>query len=42
MSFQGSVNANQGSGKFIISNQNGGIFGGGTFTMTRERDSGCS
>lgn len=42
MSLQGSVNEKQGSGKFITSGQSGGIFGGGTFTMTRERNSGCS
>jgi hypothetical protein len=42
MSLQGSVNAKQGSGMFIISGVNGYISGGGTFTMTRERNIGCS
>jgi hypothetical protein len=42
MSLQGSVNEKQGSGKFITSDENGDIFGGGTFTMTREQNSGCS
>jgi hypothetical protein len=42
MSIQGSVNANQGSGTFITSDQNGDIYGGGTFTMTRGQSSGCS
>jgi hypothetical protein len=42
MSFQASVNAGQGSGKFIITNGNGGIFGGGTFTMRGKQNSGCN
>jgi hypothetical protein len=39
MSLQGSVNAKQGSGEYIVSQSTGAIFSGGTFTMTR---SGCS
>jgi hypothetical protein len=42
MSLQGPVNEKQGSGNFITSDENGDIFGGGTFTMTRERNSGCT
>jgi hypothetical protein len=42
MSFQASLNAGQGSGKFIITNGNGAIFGGGTFTMRIKRNSGCN
>jgi hypothetical protein len=41
MSLQGSVNAKQGSGIFIISGVNGYLSGGGTFTMTRAQK-GCS
>jgi hypothetical protein len=42
MSLQGSVNARQGSGEFIISGESGDTSGGGTFTMTREQNSNCS
>jgi hypothetical protein len=42
MSFQGSVNAKQGSGTFITSDQNGDIYGGGTFTMTGKQNKTCS
>jgi hypothetical protein len=38
-SLQGSVNAKQGSGDYIITQPTGAIYSGGTFTMTR--DSGC-
>ena len=41
LSLQGSVNAKQGSGHFIISWMNGYTSGGGTFTMTRAQKS-CS
>lgn len=41
LSLQGSVNAKQGSGHFIISWMNGYTSGGGTFTMTRAKK-GCS
>jgi predicted small lipoprotein YifL len=41
MSLQGSVNAKQGSGHFIISGVNGYASGGGTFTMTRAQK-GCT
>jgi hypothetical protein len=42
MSLQGSVNAKQGSGTFIISGGNGDISGGGTFTMTGKQNKSCS
>jgi hypothetical protein len=42
MSLQGSVNATQGSGEFIISGESANTTGGGTFTMTREQNSDCS
>jgi hypothetical protein len=42
MSLQGSVNAKQGSGQFIVSGEAGNTTGGGTFTMTREQGSSCS
>jgi hypothetical protein len=42
MSLQGSVNAKQGSGTYIISGMNGSISGGGTFAMTRAQNAGCS
>jgi len=41
LSLQGSVNAKQGSGHFIISWMNGYTSGGGTFSMTRKQK-GCS
>ena len=34
-SLQGSVNAKQGSGDYIITQPSGAIFSGGTFTLTR-------
>ena len=40
LSFQGSVNANQGSGEFTVSGVNAQVSGGGTFTMTRAQK-GC-
>jgi len=42
MSLQGSVNAGQGSGEFIISGESGNTTGGGTFTMTHKQNSSCS
>lgn len=42
LSLQGSVNAKQGSGIFIISGVNGYVSGGGTFTMTGKQDKSCS
>ena len=39
-SFQGSVNATQGSGDYIVMQSNGDIYSGGTFTLTR--NSSCS
>lgn len=41
LSLLGSVNAQQGSGTFIVIAQNGDANGGGTFTMTRAQK-GCS
>jgi hypothetical protein len=40
-SLQGSVNAKQGSGDYIVMQPNGNLYSGGTFTMTRKRK-GCS
>jgi hypothetical protein len=42
MSLQGSVNAKQGSGDYIVMQQNGDLFSGGTFTMTRKQNNTCS
>lgn len=42
LSFQGSVNAKQGSGKFTVSGTNAQVSGGGTFMMTREQNKTCS
>ena len=42
MSLQGSVNATQGSGDYIVMQQNGDLFSGGTFTMTRKQNKTCS
>lgn len=41
LSFQGSVNAKQGFGKFTVSGLNADVSEGGTFTMTRAQK-GCS
>jgi hypothetical protein len=41
-SLQGSVNAKQGLGDYVITQPNGNIYSGGTFTMTREGKSHCS
>jgi hypothetical protein len=40
-SLQGSVNAEQGSGDYIVMQSSGAIYSGGTFTMRRERNSNC-
>jgi hypothetical protein len=42
LSLQGSVNAKQGSGTFILSDQNGNVNGGGTFAMTGKQNKSCS
>jgi hypothetical protein len=42
MGLQGSVNAKQGSGIFIVSGVNGYVSGGGTFTMRRKQNKSCS
>jgi len=42
MSLQGSVNAGQGSGTFIISEESAITTGGGTFTMTHKQNSNCT
>jgi hypothetical protein len=39
LSMQGGVNANQGSGTFIVSGENGDTSAGGTFTMTHKQKS---
>jgi hypothetical protein len=41
LSFQGIVNAKQGSGKYTSGSQNAQVSGGGTFTMTAAQK-GCS
>jgi len=38
---QGSINATQGSGDYIVMQPNGDLYSGGTFTMTRAQK-GCS
>jgi hypothetical protein len=40
-SLQGSINAEQGSGDYVITQPSGKIYSGGTFTMTRAQK-GCS
>ena len=40
-SLQGSVNAKQGLGDYIVMQPNGYLYSGGTFTMTRAQK-GCS
>jgi hypothetical protein len=42
MSLQGSVNAKQGSGTFIISGINGYLSGGGSFAMKGKQNKSCS
>ncbi len=42
LSLQGSVNAKQGSGTFILSAGNGNVNGGGTFAMTGKQNKSCS
>lgn len=42
MTLQGSVNAKQGSGEYIVSQTTGVIFSGGTYTMTRMQNKNCS
>ncbi len=42
MSLQGTVNAKQGSGTFIISGVNGEVSGGGTFSMTVKQNKSCT
>jgi len=42
LSLQGSVNAKQGSGHFIVSWVNAYVSGGGTFTMTGKQNKNCS
>jgi hypothetical protein len=40
-SLQGSINTEQGSGDYVITQPSGKIYSGGTFTMTRAQE-GCS
>jgi hypothetical protein len=42
LSLQGSVNAKRGSGIFVLSDENGNVNGGGTYTMTGEQNKSCS
>ena len=42
LSLQGSVNAKQGSGTFILSTESGNLNGGGTFAMTGKPNKSCS
>lgn len=42
LSLQGPVNAKQGSGIFILTDENGDVNGGGTYTMTGEQNKSCS
>jgi hypothetical protein len=42
LSFQGTVNAKQGSGKFTVSGTNAQVSGGGTFTMTGKQNKSCN
>lgn len=42
LSFEGSVNAKQGSGKYTYSGMNGQLYAGGTFTMTAKQSKSCS
>ena len=42
LSFEGSVNAKHGFGKFANSSVAGQVSGGGTFTMIRNQNKGCA
>jgi hypothetical protein len=42
LSLQGSIYKKQGSGTFILSDQNGNVNGGGTYTMKGEQNKSCS
>ena len=42
LTLQGPINAKQGSGEFIISNDGGDITAGGTYVMTGDQNSTCS
>jgi len=42
LTLQGPINAKQGSGEFIISNDGGDITAGGTYVMTSDQNSSCS
>jgi hypothetical protein len=42
MTLQGPVNAKHGSGEFIITNDGGDVYGGGTYTMAGKQNSTCS
>lgn len=42
LSLLGSVNATQGSGRFIVTDQNGDANGGGTFAMKGGQNKSCS
>jgi hypothetical protein len=42
MTLEGSVNAKQGSGEYIVGQTTGVMFSGGTFTMTRKQNKTCT
>jgi hypothetical protein len=42
MTLHGPINAKQGSGEFIVLNDGGDIYGGGTYTMAGKQNSTCS
>jgi hypothetical protein len=42
LSLQGPIYKKQGSGTFILSDQNGNVNGGGTYTMKGEENKSCS
>jgi hypothetical protein len=42
LSLQGPIYKKQGSGTFIVSDQNGNVNGGGTYTTTGEKNKSCS
>jgi len=42
LSLQGSVNAKQGSGTFILNTESGDLNGGGTFVMVPKQNKSCS
>jgi hypothetical protein len=41
LTLQGPVNAKKGSGEFIVANDGGDVYGGGTYTMVGKQNSTC-